>query len=158
MGEPASYTVRPVSGTGTLVSIVPVLLFCGIGLAAAGERGAIWGALGFLLFRLIVVRKGVLKDHARGVALTRKGDFEQALACFVQSEAVWNERPFLDRHRALILGSAVRYPFLFLSIFNQAYCLARLGRKPEAMERLAVLDGMDPDSQLVKGLRDLLEA
>ena len=129
MAEPASYTIRPSSGAGALLSVVPVALFCTVGFAlGGGERGLIVGAAIFVLFRLTLVRRIVLKDHALGVRLTRVGRFEEALAAFARSEATWQRRPFLDRHRALLLGSSVRYTFLGLSLFNQAYCLGRLRR------------------------------
>jgi hypothetical protein len=158
MGEPASYTVRPVSGAGALLSVVPVAAFCSAGFAlGGGERGLLLGAAAFLGFRLFVVRRMVLRDHARGVRLTRDGAFEAALSMFARSEAVWAERPRLDRHRALLLGSSVRYPFHALAIFNQAYCLGRLGRRSEALSALDRMDALLPGSALSRSLRDLLD-
>ncbi len=159
MAEPASYTIRPSSGAGALLSVVPVALFCTVGFAlGGGERGLIVGAAIFVLFRLTLVRRIVLKDHALGVRLTRVGRFEEALAAFARSEATWQRRPFLDRHRALLLGSSVRYTFLCLSLFNQAYCLGRLGRGDDALAMLDRLEVLAPNSSLARSLRDLLEA
>ncbi len=159
MAEPSSYTIRPASGAGALLSTAPVLLFCVLGFVlGGGEQGILWGAAAFLLFRLLFVRRVLLRDHARGVRLTARGEFEAALGCFVRSEAVWARRARLDRYRALLMGSSVRYPFLFLSIYNQAYVLGRLSRGPEAVAQLERLEAMSPGSALAGGLRDLLQA
>lgn len=159
MAEPASYTIRPTSGAGALLSVVPVALFCSIGFALGGsDSGLLIGAAAFVLFRLVFVRRVLLRDHARGIRATAAGRFEEALGAFERSEAIWEARPFLDRHRALLLGSAVRYPFHFLSIFNQAYALGRLSRGEEALAMLERLDSLVPGSPLAKSLRDLLEA
>jgi hypothetical protein len=159
VGEPASYTIKPISGAGTFLTMIPVLLFCTVGFAVGGsERGIVYGAFGFLIFRLLIVRRVVLRDHASGVRLTRAGRFDDALAAFQRSEEVWRKRAFFDRHRALLLGSSVRYTFHFLSLYNQAYCLARLSRGDEARIKLDELDSISPDSALAQTLRDLMNA
>lgn len=159
MAEPQSYTIRPSSGAGALLSVVPVALFCSVGFALGGsDRGLLLGAGAFLLFRLLFVRRLLLKDHSQGIRATKAGRFEEALAAFERSEAIWTNRAFLDRHRALLLGSSVRYSFEFLSIFNQAYALGRLSRGEEALAMLDRLEALSPGSALARSLRDLLEA
>lgn len=157
MTEPASFTLRPSSLVGNLGTLLPLALFCALGwLLLPRPYGVGMGALLFLAFRFVVVRRGLCADHARGIRLTRQGAFEEAAEAFTRSEAVWVRRPWLDRHRSWVLGSAGRYSFLLLARYNRAYCLARAGRHAEAREQLTSLQAAHPDNTLVRTLSDVL--
>ncbi len=81
-------TVRPVSLAGAAVSLLLLAGFAGLGIAITGvwDLGLFVGASTFLLYRMIVVRQIVCAAHARGIALTRAGDFDRAFEEFGKSE------------------------------------------------------------------------
>jgi hypothetical protein len=156
-----SSIVRPTRFWPAVLAMVPYAALVAA-LSATGmsfyPSALLFGTLLFLLYRLIVVRRVVCRDHRRGVVLLKRGRFEEGLAAFERSEAVWRARPVLDRYRALILGSATPYRFEILARYNQAYALSRLGRGNECLDRLASVLEDDPSMMQAKELRDVLLA
>lgn len=119
-------------------------------------EGAALGVLGWLAVRLGPVRIFLLADHRVGVAASQSEDWEESLAAFEASERAWRGRSGLDRRRALLLGSSGPWPYRSLARYNQAVCLARLGRLEEARARLLDLlrdqPGMKPAQELLQAL------
>jgi len=138
-------TERPTSILGALISLGTLLVFCVAGalVAPRPEVGVLVGAAIFLVYRL-VVREGLCRDHRRGIRLTRAGDFRGGLDAFKRSEAFWGRHALLDRYRWVVLGSSGPYRFLTLARYNQAYCLSRLNRVPEAMRLVEQVLGESP--------------
>lgn len=135
----------------------PALLFAGMVAAAvlvAGElyHGVMVGSAVFLVYRTLVVRTWLLRDHSRGVHAVKDGDHAAGLQSFVDSEAVWAARPMLDRYRGLVLGSASQWPFLSQAQYNQALCLFHLGRTVEAADVLSTLLEREPKMLLARSL------
>lgn len=155
---PASPVVRPISWAGALGSFVLLAIVIGAATLIEPARGGLVGATLFLAFRFLVVRRLLCRDHVAGLRALREGDLEAALAAFRRSESRWRERRLLDRFRGLLLGSASLYDFLTLARYNQAFCLARLGRADEALAILDDLLATEPDNGMAATLRDLLRA
>ena len=126
-------TERPTSILGALISLGTLFVFCMAGALVAHrpEVGVLAGAALFLVYRL-VVREGLCRDHRQGIRLTRSGDFRGGLEAFKRSETFWGGHQTLDRYRWVVLGSSGPYRFLTLARYNQAYCLSRLNRVPDA--------------------------
>lgn len=147
--------------TGALLTLVPLALFVlapWLAGASLYPSAVLFGSLSFLLYRLIVVRAILCRDHRRGVVLTRRGRFEEAVVAFEASERVWGQRPTLDRFRALLLGSATPYRFTVLARYNRAYALSRLGRGEESLAILQNLLAEDASMLPARELRDVLLA
>ena len=155
-----SSTVRPASRLGSVLTLVPLtLVIAALWLAGLGSGGAVLvGSALYLLYRYVVVRRVLLRDHRRGVIELRAGRFEAGLEAFVRSEQVWAKRPRLDRYRALLLGSAAAHGFHLLARYNQAYALSRLGEGEEAIARLDEVLERAPDMLVARELRDVLLA
>ena len=142
-----------------LAALIPPAAFTLAGWLAWGgllDGGAI-GLLGWLALRLGPIRLGLLAAHRRGMAASRDQAWEQALAAFRASEARWRTRPLLDRWRAPLLGSTGPWPYLALAGFNQALCLAELGRRDQALTRLDQLLAEHPGMAPARALRAALE-
>lgn len=160
MSDSASI-VRPMTLTSTLLSLVPLSVALALPWLAGLSfypSGMIVGTFGFLTFRVVVVRFGLCRDHRRGIMLMRGGRFEEGRAAFIESQRVWQARPTLDRHRALLLGSATPHTFAVLARYNQAYALSRLGRGEEALALLDAVLADDPSMMIARELRDVLLA
>lgn len=136
----SSKTTYVSSTQGNLQAFALMIVFSLGGVVATGGRvveGALAGGFAFLIYKVVVVGMILCREHRLGISLTRDGRFADALAAFVRSEAAWRRRAWLDRRRGWLLGSASRWPFRARALYNQGYCLSRLGRDAEAA---AVLD------------------
>lgn len=146
---------RPTSSVGSALSLLALGLWVVAAMLLTGRLtlGIMVGALAFLGWRMGVVRLGLNAAHRRGMALSRAGRDAEALAAFEQSERFWRAHPLLDGQRALLLGSASRYPFAIQALYNQCCSLVQLGRADEARRRLARL--LDEQSQMGPAVRML---
>ncbi len=152
--------VRPVSTWGLIGSLTlfALMALTGAILVRPTATGASLGALAFVVYRLLIVRGLICHAHRRGVRLTRAGRFEEAFAAFGRSRIWFSRVPWLDRHRGILLGTAVAHSFEVLARYNQAYCLARIGRTQEAIRHLDALLADVPETGLAIELRGLLIA
>ncbi|MEL6345181.1 MAG: tetratricopeptide repeat protein [Myxococcota bacterium] len=152
-------TLRIGSTRGTLQTLGLMTAFCLMAIVLTGGRivdGAILGGGLFLIYRIGVVRMILCRHHRDGVGRSRDGDFPGALEAFRRSEADWQTRGWLDQRRGWLLGSASRWPFHALALYNQGFCLARMGQPAQAA---AVLDDAlhrYPDMRLARQLREAM--
>lgn len=154
-------TVRPTRLSSVLLSLVPLAVCVAVPWAlglSLYPMATFIGVLAFLAYRLFVVRFGLCADHRRGIAHVRRGNFAAGLESFERSERVWQRRPFLDRYRAILLGSATAHRFHTLARYNQAYALSRLGRGEQALALLSRVLEDDPAMLPARELRDVLLA
>jgi len=138
-----------ISGCGLLSVIV-----CRVG----GVEGVIRGALVCAAGRTVIVRRILSHNRRRGIRQSRRGDFTDALQSFQASEATWTRRQWLDVRRGWLMGSTARWSFLALARYNQAYCLSKLGREVEALEKLDESIDAHPDLILARQLKEMLLA
>lgn len=151
--------VRPWRLGGLLLALIPVAAFACLGFSLGGpDRGLTYGLIGYLVYRIGFVRFVVCRDHRRGISLTMRGAFEEAISAFRTSEEFWSRHATLDRLRAPLLGSATSHSFHVLARYNQAYCLSRLGRGSEALALAERILASHPDMVPARELRDILEA
>lgn len=141
-----------------LLAMLPPALFALGGWQLHGGLlpGAAIGVLAWLAVRLGPVRAFLLDDHRLALAASQSEDWAAALTAFEASERAWQGRPVLDRWRAPLLGTSGPWTYRSLARFNQAVCLARLGRSDEARQRLLALlrdqPGMVPARELLAHL------
>ncbi len=158
MGAKAS-TVRPAKLTGILLALVPAtVVVAGASAIFGWNLGSLIGLAVFVAYRLMIVRRIVCADHRRGVVLSRRGKFDEAIAAFKRSQAFWARHGTLDRFRAPLLGSAVTYPFHVLAQYNQAYCLSRMGQGDAARVVLSDVLAQCPNMLPARELSDVLDA
>lgn len=147
--------LRPTSLAGTLLAMVPPAVCAVAGWLAWGGLldGAILGVLAWFVLRFVLVRQLLTRHHQRGTRLAREGQWEAALQAYAASEALWAGHPLLDRWRAPLLGTAARWPYRVLALYNQALCLAELQRTDEALALLARVERLSPGLPPARELR-----
>jgi hypothetical protein len=119
--------------------------------------GAFLGLVGFAAHRALLARRLLCRHHHRGVQLFRLKRYEAAHAAFDKSAAFFTRWAWLDRHRHLLLGTAGHHEFVSLARYNQAQCLAALGRTQEAVRVLDALLDDRPATVPAIALRNVLQ-
>ncbi len=120
--------------------------------------GVLVGALSFFSYRTFVVRWWLLADHTAGLHHARQGHPAEALTAFRRSEQRWANRPWLDKHRAMVLGSASRFGFWDQATYNHALSLFQLDQPAAARQVLAPLLARTPEMGPARALWEHLEA
>lgn len=81
----------------------------------------VWGAL------VLLARRVFTKAHRKGIRLVKGGHFEEAIPHFAEGYAAMCRRPWVDKFRSLILGSASQWCYREMALCNQAFCYGQIG-------------------------------
>lgn len=65
--------------------------------------------------------------HRYGMLFLKKNEFESAIPYFESSYEYFQEKPWLDRFRAVFLLSSSRISYREMALVNIAYCYSQLG-------------------------------
>lgn len=135
---------------------VPLVLALGLA-TGTGQvlAGAFGGALGWALLRWVVVTRFVASDFHRGRRAVADEQWAEGRTAFSAAIRRWRSRPGLDRWRAPLLGTTSRWPYLLMSRYNHAVCLACLGEDDAA---LAEIDAIVRDAPRLREARRLQDA
>ena len=74
-----------------------------------------------------ILRRVLSADHRRGISLFRAKKFAEAAPCFEASYRVFSARPWVDRFRWLVLGSASSMSYKEMALCNAAFCYSQIG-------------------------------
>lgn len=124
-------------------ALAPQLLILAALIALAhGVLGPRHGALGALVYLAwsFGARFVLARDHRQGIRLTRAGRHREAITSYERSLAWFEQVPWLDRHRAILMLSASRMAYREMALVNIAWCWGQLGDGPRmkaAYERAA---------------------
>ncbi len=92
-----------------------------------------WGALSYLALsyglRILVPR-----DHRKGIRLTNKYKFAEAIPCFEQSLNFFSRYSWIDNYRFLTLLSASKMSYREMGLCNIAFCHTQIGNGQKAKE------------------------
>ena len=145
---------------GVLQAVGTFSAFLLLGILSIGEvfQGLMLGGTAFVVFRAGLVRGVLLRDHRRGLVLAEQGDHGSALDAFIQSEAAWSRRAWLDRWRGPLLASAGRWGFADQARYNQALCMHSLGRSQDAARVLSRVLEQCPDMSMARALSEHIAA
>lgn len=132
--------VREVAWAAVGPQIVILAALIGLAHVLAGPRHGVAVGAGLFLLWSLGSRRLLAGDHRRGIALTRAGKHREAIAAYERSLAFFEQRPWLDRYRAILMLSASRMAYREMALANIAYCWGQLGegaRMKAAYERVA---------------------
>ena len=125
--------VRGFSWPGLFVSMIPFG-------ALLALNHAFWPryfpiiAVASWIFLVFGMRRIFTGSHRRGLALVKKGDFSGAIPLFQASYDEMVARPWIDRFRWLLLGSASCWSYREMALCNCGFCFSQIGESHKMEE------------------------
>ncbi|MEO7346528.1 MAG: hypothetical protein ABIZ49_05840 [Opitutaceae bacterium] len=86
-----------------------------------------FAAFGAWVAMIALLRLLLTGAHRRGISLVKRGQFAEAIPCFKASYAAMKHRPWVDRFRWPLLGSASRWTYREMALANVAFCYGQIG-------------------------------
>lgn len=75
-----------------------------------------------------------LKNHSKGITLTKEGRNKQAIASFEKSAKFFSDHLWLDQYRFITLLSAAKHGYREMALINIGYCYIELKDQEKAKE------------------------
>ena len=107
-------------------------------------------AIAAYLVLVYFLRFFLAKDHRYGMMFLKREDFESAILHFGNSYEYFQEKPWLDRFRAVFLLSSSRISYKEMALVNIAYCYSQLGNGAQAKTYYQQALREFPDSGIAK--------
>lgn len=117
----------------------------------------LFGAIAhFLIYR--IAHAVFTSEQRRGIKLLRQQKFAESASCFEASYAAFQHRPWADRFRWLLLGSANSMSYREMALCNAAFCYGQIGNgaRTTALYEQALREF--PDSGLAAASLNLLRS
>jgi tetratricopeptide (TPR) repeat protein len=153
--------VRPVSWTGVIVQLAVIAIFSAVIALLFRIRdyplAIFFGAVTQSVLSR-VARATFASDHRSGITLFRASKFSEAAPHFEASYAAFSRRPWLDRFRWLILGSASSMSYREMALCNAAFCYGQIGDGARATTLYEQALREFPDSGLAAASLNMLRS
>ena len=152
---------RPVSWPAIVFQLAVVGVFAfGIALVFGVHEYSLAFLLGALAHAIIyrIARAVFTADHRRGIRLFRAKRFREAAPHFEASYAMLSRRPWLDRFRWLLLGSASSMSYREMALCNAAFCYGQFGDGSRAMALYEQVQQEFPDSGVAAASLNMLRS
>ena len=79
-------------------------------------------------------RKILIKDHNKGIALSKELKFSEAIAYYEKSVIFFEQHKWIDKYRCLTLFSASKISYHEMALNNIAFCYSQIGNGTKAKE------------------------
>lgn len=135
-----------------LLKIAALAAAIGVCIAALGDPviGASLGALSYLAYSF--GSHAILARHQRaGVRRCRQRQWAEALTCFQRSQACFEQFPWIDRYRQVLLMSVSGASYHEMALINQGRCLIYMNRGLEARRIYEQALELCPDAPFAEG-------
>ncbi|WP_193811023.1 tetratricopeptide repeat protein [Kaistella flava (ex Peng et al. 2021)] len=80
------------------------------------------------------LKKIFLKNHNKGIVLTKEGKDMEAIASFKKSASFFSKYSWIDRYRYITLLGSSKYSYREMALINIAFCYVQLGEIEKAKE------------------------
>lgn len=91
-----------------------------------------------------------MKDHTRGITLTKEGKNVEAIASFEQSAKFFGDHLWIDNYRFITLLSASKHLYKEMALVNISYCYMAINNKEKAKEYYMKTLQEYPDNEMAK--------
>lgn len=105
-----------------------------------------------------VMRSWLTRDHRAGIKRFRRGAFAEAAPLFEASHAAMVKRPWIDRFRWILLGSASTMSYREMALCNAAFCYSQVGDGARAVALYERALQAFPDSGLATASLKMLRS
>ena len=96
------------------------------------------------------LKKIFLKNHTKGITLTKEGKNKEAIALFEKSAKFFGDHLWVDHYRFITLLSASKYLYREMALINISYCYMALNNKEKANEYYMKVLQEYPDNEMAK--------
>lgn len=96
------------------------------------------------------LKKVFLKNHTRGITLTKEGKNIKAIASFEKSSKFFGDHIWVDNYRFITLLSASKHLYKEMALVNISYCYMALNNKEKAKEYYMKVLQEYPDNEMAK--------
>jgi tetratricopeptide (TPR) repeat protein len=153
--------IRPVAWLGVLLQLASIAALTWVLVRFLGVReptvAFFVSAVAHAVYSRIM-RAMLIADHRRGVKLIRAGRYAEATPYFEASYNALVRRPWIDRYRWLLLGSASAMPYREMALCNAAFCYGQTGDGQRAIELYERALQEFPDSGLASASLKMLRS
>lgn len=148
-----SQKIIPTDRSITWISLIPQLILMGIILGVfymlKVKEPFIFVGFTYLLLSF-GLKKVFLKNHTKGITLTKEGKNLEAIASFEQSAKFFGNHVWVDNYRFITLLSASKHLYREMALVNISYCYMALNNKEKAKEYYMRTLQEYPDNEMGK--------
>ena len=143
------------------VSVIPQLAILGMLILLMTQlvprNGMVWGASIFLMYSF-GSRFLISRHHAKGMALIRENNFQDAIQKFLDSLAFFDRHPWIDRFRSIVLMSSSKISYTEMALANIAFCYSQIGDGASATAYYQKCLARFPNSSIANAALNMLSA
>ena len=148
-----SQKIIPTDRSIAWISLIPQLILMGIifGIFYMLKVKEPFIFVGFTYLLLSFgLKKVFLKNHTRGITLTKEGKNVEAIASFEQSAKFFGNHVWVDNYRFITLLSASKYLYREMALVNISYCYMALNNEEKAKNYYMKTLQEYPDNEMAK--------
>ena len=148
-----SQKIVPTDRSIAWISLVPQLILMGIifGVFYILKVKEPFLFVGFTYLLLSFgLKKIFLRNHNKGITLTKEGKNVEAIASFEKSAKFFSDHRWLDHYRFLTLLSASKCHYREMALVNISYCYMDLDNQDKAKEYYMKVLQEYPDNEMAK--------
>ncbi|MHB8963702.1 MAG: tetratricopeptide repeat protein [Saccharofermentanales bacterium] len=98
----------------------------------------------------------VPRNHRKGIALTKNGEFSAAILEYEKSYEFFNRYPWIDRYRFITLLSASSASYAEMALLNIAFSYGQIGNGEKSKEYYQKTLELYPDSMMAKSAMKMI--
>jgi tetratricopeptide (TPR) repeat protein len=131
------------------LAIMALLMFIFSSVFKQEFQGIMFGAFVYLVFS-IVLERGIPYNHRKGISLTKKGNYAEAIEEFHTSYSFFRKHSWVDKYRYATLLSSSKYSYAEMALTNLAFCYLHSNNLELAKQYYQKTLALYPDNDMAK--------
>lgn len=115
-------------------------------------------ALLFYMLMFFLLRNLIPRNHRKGMALFKSGNYAQAISQFEKSYIYFMEHAWIDKYRFIVLLSSSRISYTEMALLNIAFCYTQMGDGNKAKEYYEKTLEQFPNSEMAKSALKMINS
>ena len=114
--------------------------------------------VGFFIYLMysLVSRFIITREHRKGIRLVKKGQFEEAIPKFENSNIFFQEHSWIDKYRWITIMSCSAISYREMALVNMAFCYAQIGDADKSKEYYEMTLKEFPESTIAQSTLNLI--